>query len=93
LVKTECFVDDSRNGAWDRLIVRWVGVTLAAFVVQGLWFGIVAALSAYKPEWEQGLSGASTRCLGAWVAATIVGLGWGAFSAFRSPLKDPSPRS
>jgi len=85
-------VDDSRRSPWDRLVESWVGITLAAFVIQGLWFGAVALLAGYKPDWEPALKGTSTGFLSLWTTATVLALGWGGWAAFRPP-PDPTSRS
>lgn len=52
-------MDDSTKRFWDTLIADWVAVGVIAFGVQGLWFGLVAALAASAPDLQPGLDQAS----------------------------------
>ncbi|MCA9752213.1 MAG: hypothetical protein R3B81_09960 [bacterium] len=74
-------MDDSWGTFWERLIVGWVGVLVVGFALQGLWFGLVAALEAWKPVWEPSLADASGWVLRLWVVGLIVAAGWQGFFA------------
>lgn len=75
-------MDDSREGFWDRLIADWVGVLVLGFVLQGIWFGIVALLVGIRPELEEGLTRTSARLGVPWLLIVALGLVWGAKRAW-----------
>lgn len=52
-------MDDSSHRFWETLITDWVAVGVIAFGIQGLWFGLVAALVATAPDLRPGLDQAS----------------------------------
>lgn len=58
-VKEHGGLDDSSKRFWDTLIADWVAVGVLAFAAQGLWFGLVAALTAAAPDLASGLDQAS----------------------------------
>jgi hypothetical protein len=59
MIKEQLELDDSSKRFWDTLIADWVAVGVLAFAVQGLWFGMVAAVTAAAPDLRSGLDEAS----------------------------------
>lgn len=51
--------DDPSKRFWETLITDWVAVGVIAFGIQGLWFGLVAALGGLAPDLQPGLDRAS----------------------------------
>jgi hypothetical protein len=62
------------NRFWERLIVESVGILVLLFVLQGVWFGLVTALEAWKPVWEGSLNTASRRFMVLWFLAVAGGM-------------------
>lgn len=52
-------MDDPSKRFWETLITDWVAVGVIAFGIQGLWFGLVAALEHAAPDLKPGLDQAS----------------------------------
>ena len=74
-------MDDSWSRFWDRLIVDWVAVVVGAFVLQGIWFAAVAALTGYQPDLEPTLAATTGRLALPWGLVAAVGLTWGVIRA------------
>ena len=77
-------MDDSWSRFWDRLVVDWVAVVVGAFVLQGLWFALVAALTACQPDLQDPLATTTTRLGLPWGLIAIVGLTWGVIRALEA---------
>ena len=74
-------MDESWGRFWDRLITDWVVTVIGAFVLQGIWFALVAAAIGYRPELEGTLATTSTRLAMPWGLVTLVALTWGVIRA------------
>lgn len=80
-------MDDSSSRFWERLTADWVAVLIAAFAIQGLWFGMVSLIVDADPGAAEGLGRASAflfefPALKAgqglpWVLGILGGLVWG----------------
>jgi hypothetical protein len=69
-------MDDSQTGPVERLIQDVVGVVVAGFVLQGLWFGLTAMLAGARPELTAPL-GRTSAALGIpWLGVLALGLAW-----------------
>ncbi|GJM44383.1 MAG: hypothetical protein DHS20C21_12250 [Gemmatimonadota bacterium] len=77
-------MDDSWSRFWDRLIVDWVVVVVGAFVLQGVWFALVAVLTDYQPDLQGTLSTTTGRLALPWGLVTLVGMTWGVIRAFEA---------
>ncbi|MCP5111221.1 MAG: hypothetical protein GY953_10335 [bacterium] len=70
-------MDDTWGEFWETLIAWWVAVLLAAFLLQGLWFGVGSFLiersAEIQPKWEA----ASGRLGVPWLLAILIGWAWG----------------
>ena len=77
-------MDDSWSRFWDRLVVDWVAVVVGAFVLQGLWFAMVSALTGYQPDLEGTLATTTSRLALPWGLVTAVGLTWGVIRAMEA---------
>jgi hypothetical protein len=69
--------DDSASRFWEQVIVDWVSVGVAAFVLMGVWFGIASFLGEHRPELGSKLSRGSEKGMYLWaitVAISCVGL-------------------
>ena len=76
-------MDDSWTRFWERLIVDWVFVAVAAFVVQGLWFGVGSLLARLNPDLEPTLVSASSTIGILLLLAVAGGFLWFARRRFR----------
>ena len=78
-------MDDSWTRFWDQLISDWVLVTVGAFLLQGLWFGLVSLGGETNPDSGGAISQISEMVfVPFWkgfpsVGSVLVGLGlaWG----------------
>ncbi|MBZ0266810.1 hypothetical protein K8I85_01520 [bacterium] len=85
-------MDDSWGRFWDRLVTDWVVILVGAFVLQGVWFALAAAIVGYRPELEGALATTSTRLGVPWALATVVGLAWGGIRARAAAKAIPGRR-
>lgn len=83
LVKRSGVLDDFWGRFWDRLVTDWVVALVGAFVLQGVWFALGAAIVDYRPELEDAMATTSTRLGGPWFLGLVVALGWGVVRALR----------
>ena len=67
---------------WDRLVVDAVAVLVLGFVAQGIWFGLTAAVTGWRPDLEPALRKASERFLALWVVGMVAGVAWGVKKAW-----------
>jgi hypothetical protein len=81
-------LDDSWSRFWERLIADWVIVGVGAFVLQGLWFGLVSLLTHRNPDLEADLAGA-TSVVG--VLLLLAALGGFVVGFFRAQAARRSP--
>ncbi len=75
-------MDDSWSRFWERLISDWVIVAVGAFVLQGLWFGIVSLLIGRNPDLEPTLLVTSSRLGIPWLLAILAGFVWAVKRAY-----------
>lgn len=85
-------MDEAWGRFWDRLVTDWVVVVVGAFVLQGVWFALVAAVVSYKPELEATMATTSTRLSLPWGLAGLVALSWGVKRAFEAKGTSPGRR-
>ncbi len=82
--------EDSSSRFWERLIVDWVAVAVVGFGLQGLWFGFTSLWVSQNPEMKTSLVGFSAKLGWPWLAAVLVGFGWGlkrAWDAKQEPVR------
>ena len=85
-------MDDSWSRFWERLLFTAVGVLVAAFGLQGLWFGLVGFLVSWRPDLEAGLAGTSSGVLVVWTVLTILGSARSAALEHRKDAGRAAPR-